>query len=240
MFLVIATATAAFAFDGSLHAGQNLEIRNLAGRVRVRNGSGDKLAVRAVRTSEHGDPSKVLVRVEEGPDGTVVCVRYPPNTDRSCGDRTEYRSGERDSNDVSVNFDVTVPRGVNVNAATVSGAVDVDTDARATASAVSGSVTITALEVPHASTVSGPVHATARGTSGDITVSSVSGNVRVSLPPGSGAHVSARSLSGRISAAGLPVERPRYGPGARANGALGTGGRSVTASTVSGSVTIDR
>src|ERR1700761_4308922 len=114
MLLVLAAVAVPFSYDGALRPGQTLAIHDVNGSVRVR--TGDRLSIRATKRADHGDPNAVAIRVDTRSDGIVVCVRYPPQTNRSCDDPGTQSSHD---NDTSVAFDVTVPHGVVVDASSV-------------------------------------------------------------------------------------------------------------------------
>ena len=73
---------------------------------------------------------------------------------------------------------------------------------------------------------------------GSLAAHTVNGSIDVTLPPGTGVTVDARTLTGTINANGLTVNRPRYGPGASVNGTLGDGARVLTLQTTNGSITL--
>jgi hypothetical protein len=239
MFLVLALASVPFAYDGSLRPGQTLTINDINGSVRVR--TGDRLAIRATKHAERSDPSEVAIHVENRSDGIVVCVRYPPEASRGCGDRRWSGSNENNHNDTAVDFEVTVPHGIVLQANSVNGSVDAVNDGPADANTVNGSVRIEGRDVRTATSVNGSVYVRVldRG-SGHLRARTVNGSLDVSLPPGSGASVEAKTLTGGINADGLNVERRRYGPGATANGTLGDGSRKISLETVNGSITVRR
>lgn len=241
MFLVLAVAAVPFSYDGTLRPGQTLAIHDVNGNVRVR--TGDRLAVRATKHAEHGDPNAVAIHVENGASGIVVCVRYPPDADRACGDGTarRHRSNGSSDNDTAVDFDVTVPHGVVLDAQTVNGSVDVINDGPADAATVNGSVSVEARDVRSATTVNGAVTVRVLDrTNTSLSAKTVNGAIDVTLPQGSGVELAANTLTGDISAAGVTVERPRYGPGAHAKATLGDGARRVSLSTVNGSIALHR
>lgn len=237
MFLVFAVASVPFAYDGQLRPGQTLTIRDVNGNVRVR--TGDRLAVRATKHAERGDPNDVAIKVENRSDGIVVCVRYPPNADRACDDHSWSRGSTH--NDTTVDFDVTVPHGITLDANTVNGSVDVINDGPTEAGTVNGAVHVEGRDVRRATTVNGSVDVRILDRSrGTLTAKSVNGSIDVSLPPGSGVNLAANTLTGGINADGISVERPRYGPGAHARGTLGDGALRINADTVNGSITLHR
>lgn len=235
MFLVLAAVTVPFDYAGTLRPGQTLTIRDINGGVRVR--TGDRLAIHAIKSAEHGDPNAVAIHVENRPSGIVVCVRYPPEANRGC-DESNHSGGSHD-NDTSVAFDVTVPHGITLDARSVNGEVDVVNDGPTDASTVNGRVRAEGRDVRTATTVNGSVEVTVldRGR-GRLVAKTVNGSIDVSLPPGTGLTVDGRTVTGDITAPGLNVERPRYGPGASVNGTIGDGSRRLELQTTNGSITL--
>jgi hypothetical protein len=146
-----------------------------------------------------------------------------------------------------------------VSVSTVSGALVVDgTTGRLTVNTVSGEIVVRdhegdlgmatvsgelaasgALTAVKATAVSGAIALDVTAGSTAVTTSSVSGEVTVRLPAGEDVHVRAHSVSGR-----LVVDGEEHGggmPGSRTvDLRRGTGGSTVTASTVSGDVTLLR
>jgi hypothetical protein len=238
MLLVFAFAAVPFAYDGQLRPGQKLTVRDVNGTVRVR--TGDRLAIRANKHAERDDPNEVAIRVENRADGIVVCVRYPPDANRTCDDSSQ-RSSRNARNDTAVDFDITVPHGITLDAKSVNGSVDVISDGPTDAQSVNGSVRVEGRDVRHAASVNGSVevHVLDR-VRGTLSAKTVNGSIDVSLPPGSGVRFEARTLTGGINADGITVNRPRYGPGATANGTVGDGALRVEATTINGSITLHR
>jgi len=236
MILVLALAASVpFAYDGRLNPGQTLTIRNLNGGVRVR--TGDRLSIHATKHADRGDPNAVQIHVETRSNGVVVCTRYPPNASLGC-DQPDVRDSDRDDNDTVVDFDVTIPRGAALRAATVDGSIDAATDGSIDARSVNGSVRAEG-DVHEATAVNGSVTVKIRGRGrGVLDARTVSGSIDVALPPGTGYDLHATTVSGSINAPGITVERPRYGPGSRADGTAGDGARRIDAKSVSGSITI--
>jgi hypothetical protein len=238
MFLVLAFATVPFAYDGQLRPGQKLTVRDINGTVRVR--TGDRLAIRANKHAERGDPNEVQIHVESRSDGVVVCVRYPPDANRTCDDNSSW-SSRGSHNDTAVDFDITVPHGVGLDAKSVNGAVDAINDGPTDAASVNGSVRVEGRDVRSAVSVNGSVevHVLDRNR-GTLSAKTVNGSIDVSVPAGSGVSLDARTVTGGISADGITVDRPRYGPGASAHGTVGDGALHIDVKTVNGSITLHR
>jgi DUF4097 and DUF4098 domain-containing protein YvlB len=236
MLLVLALAGTPFVYDGKLAAGRTLAIRDINGSVRVRTGS--RLMVRATKTAERGDPNAVAIHVEDTATGLVVCVRYPPNAADGCSVRPPHGSTD---NDTQVDFDVTLPRGVALDAGTVNGSIDAQTDGTIDASTVNGRIRAEGRDAHTVSTVNGSIELRLLDRpSGSLKADTVNGSITISLPPGSGVDVQAHTLTGGIDAAGLTVDRPQYGPGATARGTLGDGAAHLSLSTINGSIALRR
>lgn len=237
MFIVLAVAAVPFAYDGQLQPGQKLSIRDVNGTVRVR--TGDRLSIRANKHAERGNPNDVAIHVENRADGIVVCVRYPPEANRGCDDNRSRSSHDSNDNDTAVDFDVVVPHGIALEAKSVNGAVDAVNDGPTDAASVNGNVRVEGREVRRAASVNGTVEVHVLDRSrGSLSAKTVNGSIDVSLPPGSGYRLVARTVTGGITAEGIAVDHPRFGPGARASGTVGDGAFNVDVKTVNGSITL--
>src|ERR1700716_2358863 len=154
MFLVLAFAAMPFAYDGQLRPGQKLTVRDVNGTIRVR--TADRLAIRANKHAERGDPNEVAIHVENRADGIVVCVRYPPDANRGCGEEN-WSSSRGSHNDTAVDFDITVPHGITLDARSVNGAVDAINDGPTEVASVNGNVRAEGRDVRRAASVNGSV-----------------------------------------------------------------------------------
>lgn len=232
---IFAPVAVPYVYEGHIRAGNRLSIGDINGSVRVR--TGDRLVVRAVKSATHGDPNAVVIRVDQRPDGVVVCVRYPPETNLSCDNGTSQNST---TNGTRVDFDVTVPRGVALRAATVNGTVDAHVDGNVELASIEGRVSYQGSGTVRIDTVNGPVIVRETGGSGSVAAKNVSGSIDVTVPSGAGVSLRARTLSGGITAPGFSVDRPQYGLGATVDGRAGNGALSVNLETVSGSIRLRR
>lgn len=126
-----------------------------------------------------------------------------------------------------------------VQARTVSGQIDVrDHEGPFHGESVSGSLTVQGGSIPrlHGKTVSGEIGVDLRFPPSTLDVTTVSGDVTVRVPEGTGFDLSAQSVSGRVVAGGSRLDG---GPG-RVKGRLsgGDGAVRLHAKTVSGDVTL--
>ncbi len=229
-----------FTWSGAVQQGRWVYVRNLNGPVRVEEGTGNKVEIRAEKHWRRGNPEDVKISVRQvgsGQGDLLVCAVW---NDRSTCDEDGYRSNndgwrnDNDRNDVSVEFVVRLPAGVKVDASTVNGGVDIE-GAKSTvvAHAVNGSV--------NARSSGGAV--SAHTTNGDITVSSAmldggetdfsttNGSITVELPAAVNADIDMRTVNGRLSSDFPLTMEGSFSP-RRLHATLGKGGPSLRLSTV--------
>jgi DUF4097 and DUF4098 domain-containing protein YvlB len=223
---------------GDLARGKSLSVTDINGNVRVRRG--DALTVHATIKAQRSDPHSVRIISEATSDGYAICVRYPGDARRHCDDANEHAN--IDNNDTTVDFEITVPAGVNVYAKSVNGNVGVVTDGDASGITANGNVRLDAADVIDAKTVNGMIELklTNAASHRPIEIASVNGSIDLTLPKSVGLRVKANVLNGDIEAGGLTVHRPQYGPGASVDGRIGDGARSVQLKTLNGNITLTR
>lgn len=241
------SGSAPFTWTGEAAPGSWLRLRNVNGSVRVEGGDGAEVEVRATKRWRRGDPEDVRVRVTRyGPDGrnVLVCAVW---YDAEC-DENGYRgpNGRRGrdggDDDVSVEFVVRVPRGVNVAPSTVNGSVRVTgVAAEVRVSAVNGGVEARSLGGPvSASTVNGDVDVRVASLAGrDLSFATVNGSVTVALPAQLDADVELSTVNGSLEADYPLTLTGRVNP-RRIRATVGRGGPRLRFSTVNGSVTLRR
>jgi DUF4097 and DUF4098 domain-containing protein YvlB len=147
-------------------------LSNISGDITVTTGSGDEVSIDAVKRTR-GDKSelgRVQINVDER--GGRVDVQTDHGQNR--------RDRDNRSDHVSVDYTIVVPASVSVDLHSISGTVKVTgVHGSLRSETISGNVTITdAPKLEIAKTVSGDVMLTGITTDGDLTASSVSGNVR--------------------------------------------------------------
>jgi len=232
-----------FRWSGRATDGQWIFIRNLNGGVRVEQGSGDRIEVRAIKTWRRGDPAMVQIETRpygEGGRNVVVCALW--GDDSVCSER-EYRNRSRDrgsrNNDVGVEFIVSVPRGVNVRAETVNGNVDVrGATEEVRANSVNGNVTASSTGGPvSAQAVNGNVYArmARMRLDNDMTYSTVNGNVVVEFSGEIDAELEMSTVNGGFETNFPLTLRGRLNP-RHIRTTLGRGGPGLKLTTVNGNV----
>jgi hypothetical protein len=230
----------AFTLSERVPAGQWIRVRNLNGELRVRSTSGDKVEVTATKTWRRGDPKDVRIETKRSSDGSIlVCAFWTENAACSESGYESHGEGRRRNNDVAVDFEVRVPRGVKVGAWSVNGGVDVDgATSEVRASSVNGNVDAVSSGGPvRANTVNGNVHATMGRLDGneDLEYSSVNGNVVSEFAGDVDADIELSTVNGRFQTDWPVTITGRIDP-RRLKATLGKGGRRIKLSTVNGNV----
>lgn len=195
-------------------------LANIAGDIVVAGGAGDEVSIEAVKRTR-GDKSE-LARVQITVDDRAGRVDVRTEHEQNRTDRNRY------SDHVSVDYTVTVPASATVDLRSISGSVKVSgVHGSLRGETISGNVTITdAPKLEVAKTVSGDVSLTGITTDGDVTASSVSGNLRAKGLKARGLDL--RIISGDISVSDVTCERlgvKSVSGGVEYAGAIVKGGR---------------
>ncbi|HEV2147296.1 MAG TPA: DUF4097 family beta strand repeat-containing protein [Longimicrobiaceae bacterium] len=244
-----------FRWSGRLAQGKTIEVKGVSGTIRALPASGREVEVVAVRRAGRSDPESVRIEVVPHEDGVTVCAVYPRGSSR--GRRTEERrepAGENrceagdwrelnvQDNDVRVDFTVRVPAGVRLAARNVSGDVEAEgLRGYVEARSVSGDVRLSTTGYGEASTVSGGIFASlgSAAWTGGLDFSTVSGDVTVELPARASTDVRIRTMSGEIET-DFPLDVERRSMRRSVRGTLGSGGRELSVTTLSGDVRLRR
>ena len=231
----------AFTLNERVPAGQWVRVRNVIGEVHVRPGTSDRVEVVATKSWRRGDPSMVRIESRKAPDGSIlVCAFWTENatcTENGYRSNSEGRSNR--DNDVAVDFEVRLPKGVNVGAWSVNGEVSVDgATGEVEAGSVNGSVDATSAGGPvQASSVNGSVHARMGRVpgDGDLDFSTVNGSVIAEFGEDIDANIELSTVNGRFQTDWPVTITGRVDP-RHLRATLGKGGRRVRLSTVNGNV----
>jgi DUF4097 and DUF4098 domain-containing protein YvlB len=192
----------------------------------------------ATKSARRSDPAAVEIKVVEHEDGVVVCAIY--ESINRCGPDNHSQISTKD-NDTRVDFEVRLPRGVNLKAQSVTGDVTATgLGGSVSAGSVSGDVRIATTGVARASSVSGSVDVRmGRADWTDrLAFSTVSGNITLEIAGDLNTDVSFTTVSGSFDSDWPITTSTTRGRGLR--GTIGNGGRRLTFSTVSGNVDIRR
>jgi len=186
---VLATPQAEFRQTYALAPNGRVAIRNLYGDVRITGWDRDEVRVEAIKRSADAsrlDDAKIIV---DSSAGSLSIQTQYAGLDAEHPARVEYR--------------ITVPRGANLeDVKLINGGLSISgVTGPVKASSVNGSIKAENLEgQADLSTVNGELEAGFNRISrqNPISLSSVNGPIRLSIPAGSGASVNARNLSGGI------------------------------------------
>jgi hypothetical protein len=221
-------------------AGKWLRVRNVSGEVRVRASTSDRVEIIATKSWRRGDPKLVRIESRKAPDGSLlVCAFWTENaTCTESGYRSNSEGRNRD-NDVAVDFEVRLPKGVNIGAWSVNGEVSVDgATGEVEAGSVNGTVDATSSGGPvQASSVNGSVHARMGRLTGndDLDFSTVNGSVIAEFGEDIDAQVELSTVNGRFQTDWPVTITGRVDP-RHLRATIGKGGRRIRLSTVNGNV----
>lgn len=230
-----------FSWRRPLAAGKTLEIVGVNGSIEVVGTSGRDVEVLAEKRGRRSDPASVEIEVVEHANGVTICAVYPA---ARTGEPNECRAGGKGrmntrNNDVKVTWTIKVPQGVLFYGRTVNGEVSArgltaETDVRT----VNGSISVETTSWANASTVNGSIDVRMGRADweGDTELSTVNGGITVTLPAGASTRVDATTVNGGMSTDFPLTVRGKWGP-RRMSGTIGEGGgRSLSLSTVNGSM----
>jgi hypothetical protein len=230
-----------FTWEGQIPQGSWIRVYNLNGEISVQPTDGNATSVRGVKRWRRGDPARVRFETVRDGNSVVICALW--DEDSTCEvdgpQRPRGRGDRNDRNDTSVEFTVSLPRGVKVEVATVNGGVDVRgaTD-QVEARTVNGRVEAATLRGPvNASTVNGSIRVRMDALEGNerLNYSTVNGSIIVELPENFEADVDMSTVNGSVRLDFPVTVTGRMNP-RRLRGTIGKGGRRVELSTVNGSI----
>jgi DUF4097 and DUF4098 domain-containing protein YvlB len=221
-------------------AGRTIEIKGVNGDVTASASTGGEVEVVARKSAKRSDTDEVRIEVIEHEGGVTICAVYPSRRMREpneCRPGTHGRMNTN-NNDVVVDFEVRVPRGVKLAARTVNGAVRASgLTADAIGTTVNGGVRIATTGLAEASTVNGniTVRMGRSNWTDDLDFSTVNGNISIELPDPVSTEVDAATVNGSIYTDWPLTVRGKWGP-KRVHGTIGSGGRDLGLSTVNGDI----
>ncbi len=237
-------SAAPFKWSGKVAVGKTFEVRGINGPIRATATTGTDVELVALRTGRRSDPESVKIDVVPHAGGVTVCAVYPskdasrPNECKPGGSRMNVRN-----NDVNVEFELRIPKGVAFEGRSVNGSIEAEVDGQAAVSTVNGSIEVTAGTLTEATTVNGSIRAYVKSdatSADDIKLSTVNGSVRLRLPESVDLDVTAKTVNGGITSDFDEIAvAKKWGPRS-ATGKLGRGGRELEMSTVNGGITISK
>ena len=230
-----------FRWHGRLAPGKRIEVKGVNGDVRAVATTGAEVQVTAAKHARRSDPDDVKIEVIEHEGGVTICAVYPTprraRRENTCEVGDSWHSSTED-NDVTVDFEVRIPSGVEFGGQTVNGEMSAEgLKADVKASTVNGSVHVTTTGLAEASTVNGSVYVEMGRAdwTDELEFSTVNGGVTLILPAQLNTEVRASTVNGDLVSDYPLTVTGRFGP-RRMRGTIGSGGRSLSLSTVNGEI----
>jgi hypothetical protein len=230
-----------FRWSGPVDRGDVLEIKNVNGSIRAVLGDGDAVEVFAVKSGRRNSPSEVRIEVIEHAGGVTLCAVYPtPRGEEAneCGVGEDGRSSVR-RNDVSVVWEVRVPRGVDFRARNVNGSVEAEgLDGHVDAATVNGNVELATSGFASARSVNGSIRAALGSHAAeDADFQTVNGSISLDLRDDFNGDLDASWVAGSLETE-LPLAVDGRIGRRSARGTFGDGGATLRINTVNGSIRI--
>jgi DUF4097 and DUF4098 domain-containing protein YvlB len=212
-----------------------LSLKNVNGNLVIEGWDQKRIEVSAVKMARNQEIlDELKVHSEMNNNHLRIEVKYDFDED-------DYND-DGHGNYAAVNFTIKVPRGTEVSdVALVNGDIDIsNVDADAEVASVNGDVSGQDLggRVTLA-TVNGEVALVANSGIKAITLNSVNGDVRLTLPKKFDASIDAGTVHGDITAEGMDVDVTKFS-GTSMRGTIGKGTLKVNLTTVNGSIKIKR
>jgi hypothetical protein len=239
--LIPSAKAADFEWHEVLRGGSALEVKGISGDIKATPAEAGEAFVSARKSGRRDDPASVEIHVARSSAGVIICAVYPDahgTVEAGCPDF----QGDVRNNDVRVDFEVRIPKGVRLVARSVNGSLDakgIESDVEA--HTVNGSVRLATTGFARAETVNGVIEAAlGQVPSGSRTFfRSVNGSIRLTLPRSLDARISAHTVNGGTHT-DFPIENSRHRGGSSLGGTLGTGSADVSIETVNGSITLEQ
>ncbi len=233
-----------FQWKRVLAAGKTIEIIGINGPIDASGTGGREVEVVAVKKARKSDPESVRIEVVEHPAGVTICAVYPSarrGEENECREGGKGRNNTR-NNDVQVSWTIRVPEGVKFIGRTVNGEVVARRlTAEVEAHSVNGDITVETTSFASATTVNGSIDAKVGSTdwSDEAEFETVNGGITIELPASADMEVDASTVNGSMSTDFPLTIKGKWGP-RRMSGTIGRGGRTLSLSTVNGSMSLKR
>lgn len=111
-------------FSDEIASGSWLRIRTMKGNIQVRESSGARAVVTAVRGSGRGSTENITFDIRRDGSNVTVCAIYP-HTTRCDEDGYQSRWRRNDGDLAAIDFTVELPKGVKISASSGNGDVNV-------------------------------------------------------------------------------------------------------------------
>jgi hypothetical protein len=191
-----------FKWNGQVPAGAWIHVNDMNGNITVGAATGSEVQVTATKRWRRGDPATVRFDTKKVGDNIVICALWGERS--TCDESGSHHSESRGNrNDVSVEFNVLVPKGVKIGVNTVNGSVTVDgATSEVDAGTVNGEVDVSTTGGPvNAGTTNGSVRARMGHVDTDdrMAFTTVNGNVIVEFTGDFGGDVDLSTVNGSLN-----------------------------------------
>lgn len=236
-----------FRWNGTLTAGQTIEIKGINGDIKTAAASGSEVQVFAAKTSRRSDVNQVQIKVVQHAGGVTICALYP--TEHGYSNECEAGIGQPrnraassgvNNNDVRVDFTVRVPAGVNFEGRTINGEVSATgLTGNVVAKTINGSIKISTTGYAEATTINGEISAKFGDTNWpkELTFKTLNGEINLDLPANISTEVDAETLNGQINS-DFPINLVSFKDRKHVRGRIGVGGRELHLKTLNGSINL--
>ncbi len=235
----VSASAADFTWHGKVAAGKGVEVEGLNGRIRATLSAGDEVTVTASKHGTKSDPAEVDVRLVEHGDGVTICSVYPAPAGRTTNECAPGEGGRMgtDNNDVAVDYEIGIPKGVRFKAHNVNGSIEAEgMTAAVDVRTVNGALRLTTAGAVVGKTVNGAIDVTVNGLGGDVRLETVNGAATLALPASVNASIEGQTVHGVI-ASDFPWSIEGHHVGKHVRGSLGSGGPVISVRSVNGALT---
>ncbi len=233
-------------WSGRVDRGDAIEIKGVSGEIVAEAGSGNEVQVSVrMRSRDNDDPREIEMVVLEHDKGVTICAVYPSKDEdrpNECEPGSRGRTNIKEDYNVSVEFRVSVPAGVNFIGRNINGEVDArGIEGDVFAYTVNGSVDIYAGGLAEATTVNGSITVSMGRADWDgaLDFTTVNGSVTLEMPDDLDCDVSLSTVNGQMNIDFPLTVEGRFSP-RNIKGTIGSGGRKLVVKTVNGSIQIRR
>jgi hypothetical protein len=227
-------------WSGAVRSGQTVAIVGVNGSIHAEPAKGDKLEVRAIRSSTHRDPALVRIEMHQESDRITFCAIYPASegsAPNAC-DESPNQGNHTDADDLTADFRVLVPAGVTLSAHTVNGEIEArDLAGPIDAETVNGEIALSTSSYAEASTVNGDVDVsmTAKGWPKGLDFRTVNGSIVLHMSGVVNADLKAETTNGDI-ATDFPLTVQGRMKKHKLHATIGDGGPELALATLNGSI----
>jgi Putative adhesin len=236
-----------FHWSGRVAPGQSIEIKGINGSIEAEPTVGGDIEVVATKKARRSDPASVEIKVVPHANGVTICAVYPseyadrPNTCEPSGGNSSGNNNVR-NNDVSVNFAVRVPAGIEFIGRTVNGEITANSlSGNVRSKTVNGGINISTAGYAQAKTVNGDIKAKLGNANwtDPLEFKTVNGGITLDLPATISTKVDADTFNGEIDS-DFPLTMLGRISRKHVSGTIGGGGRELILKTLNGSIHLRR